>query len=127
MPTFNGMNETPVPPSKQKAFPLPYYAVIFTSTLSEQAQEFRPSYAEVALKMHQLAHEQEGFLGMDSARNELGITVSYWTTLEAIQAWKSHSDHLYAQIMGRERFYARYEVRIAKVERHYAFHPNTEE
>lgn len=121
------MEIKPTLPKDSKAFPLPYYAVIFTSTLNKEAQEVQPNYAEVAQKMHELAQKQKGFIGMDSARSELGITVSYWTTLEAIQAWKSHSDHRFAQIMGRERFYESYEVRIAKVERHYSFHQSIQE
>lgn len=114
-------------PDDAKIFPLPYYAVIFTSTLKNEALNVSPNYAEVAEKMLELAKNQVGFSGMDSARSELGITVSYWTTLEAIQAWKSHSDHRFAQIMGKERFYESYEVRIAKVERHYSFHPSIQE
>jgi heme-degrading monooxygenase HmoA len=121
------MKTTPTLPEDSKVFPLPYYVVIFTSNLSQQAQKVQPNYAEVAKKMLEIAKKEDGFLGMDSARSELGITVSYWTTLEAIQAWKSHSDHRFAQIMGKERFYESYEVRIAKVERHYSFHPSIQE
>ena len=47
--------------------------------------------------MENLAKLQDGFLGVDSARSEIGITVSYWTTLEAIKNWKQQSEHLLAQ------------------------------
>ena len=66
----------------------PYYAVIFTSILSDQQQ----GYAEMAKKMEELAQNQAGFLGMDSARDQLGITVSYWESLEAIDAWRKNSN-----------------------------------
>jgi heme-degrading monooxygenase HmoA len=71
--------------------------------------------------MDELAKQQEGYLGIESARNEIGITVSYWQSLEAIRNWKANTDHLMAQKYGREKWYANYKVRICKVERDYEF------
>ena len=65
----------------------PYYAVIFTSTQNENIE----GYSEMADKMEHLAKQQNGFLGMESARNNLGITAIYWETLEAIENWKHES------------------------------------
>jgi len=93
----------------------PYYAVIFTSKRTPQDT----GYAETAARMVALAKEQDGFLGMESARNELGITVSYWASLDAIQAWKENVAHRLAQEKGRETWYAEYTIRIAKVEKEY--------
>lgn len=98
----------------------PYYAVIFTSTQNEIAE----GYSEMANKMEHLAKQQKGFLGMDSARNEVGITVSYWETLEDIKLWKQQSEHLEAQQKGRVDWYSWYNVRICKVEREYEFLKN---
>ncbi len=95
----------------------PYYAVIFSSVRTEPD----PEYAAMAERMETLAHEQPGFLGLESARNEIGITVSYWDSLEAIRAWKQHAEHLIAQHMGRERWYSAYCVRVCRVEREYGF------
>jgi len=94
-----------------------YYAVIFTSTRSK----IEEGYAEMAEKMEQLAKQQPGFIGVESARNEIGITVSYWKSLEAIKNWKMNLDHLDAQQNGRSTWYKNYKVRIAKVEREYEF------
>ncbi|RJG41933.1 antibiotic biosynthesis monooxygenase family protein [Motilimonas pumila] len=94
----------------------PYYSVIFTSLLSPDDQ----GYGEMADRMVQLAHQQDGFLGVESARGEVGITVSYWRDLTAIKAWKANSEHLVAQKMGRERWYQSFTLRIAKVERQYS-------
>lgn len=94
-----------------------YYAVIFTSTRSK----IEEGYAEMAEKMEQLAKQQPGFIGVESARNEIGITVSYWKSLEAIKNWKMNLDHLDAQQKGRSAWYKNYKVRIAKVEREYEF------
>lgn len=95
----------------------PYYAVIFTS----ERTTIDEGYAEMAERMVALAAEQPGFLGVESARSELGITVSYWDSLAAIQNWKKNSDHLLAQALGKTKWYARYTTRICKVERAYEF------
>jgi heme-degrading monooxygenase HmoA len=95
----------------------PYYAVIFTSVRTETEE----GYDEMADLMVKLAREQEGFLGVESARNQIGITVSYWRNLEAISAWKQNVDHLVAQQKGRENWYQSYTTRICLVEREYSF------
>lgn len=95
----------------------PYYAVIFTSTRTE----LDDNYSEMAVKMEALAKQHLGFLGVESARNEIGITVSYWESLEAIANWKQNLDHLDAQFLGRQKWYENYIVRIAKVEKEYSF------
>ena len=97
--------------------PPPYYAVIFTSVRTDVAE----GYGDTATRMVELAHGQPGFLGVEAARNELGITVSYWDSLEAIRNWKQHAEHLIAQQTGRDRWYEYYKTRICKVERDYEF------
>ena len=96
---------------------LPYYAVIFTSIRTEVDQ----GYEIMAQRMVELAAEQPGFLGVESARNDIGITVSYWKDLESIRQWKEHADHQVAQALGREKWYKTYQVRICRVERVYQF------
>lgn len=95
----------------------PYYAVIFTSTRTDGDN----GYAEMAAKMDALATEQPGYLGIESAREKLGITVSYWDSLEAIANWKANADHLFAQRKGIKDWYSWYKVRICLVEREYDF------
>lgn len=95
----------------------PYYAVIFTSTRTSVDE----GYAEKATQMVELAQQQEGFLGVESARNDIGITVSYWRDLESIKNWKNNLDHIDAQLKGRSKWYENYTVRIALVEREYSF------
>ncbi len=97
--------------------PLPYYAVIFSSLRNEPD----PGYSKTAHEMEVLARLQPGYLGMESVRERLGITVSYWRDLEAIRLWKQQADHLQAQRLGRKRWYSSYRVRICKVERDYGF------
>jgi heme-degrading monooxygenase HmoA len=95
----------------------PYYAVIFTS-LKTPGDE---GYAEMAEEMESLARKQPGFLDVESAREGVGITVSYWESLEAIANWKAQLDHRQAQKQGRERWYSWYKVRVCLVEREYEF------
>jgi heme-degrading monooxygenase HmoA len=98
-----------------------YYAVIFTSTQTKNIE----GYSEMAEQMETLAKQQKGFLGIDSARNEnnnsIGITVSYWETIEAIRNWKQLSEHLAAQKQGKAGFYSWFNVKVCKVEREYEF------
>lgn len=95
----------------------PYYAVIFTSLQTTNTT----GYAETANLLEELAKKIDGYLGIESARNNLGITVSYWRDLEAIKKWKEDVVHVVAQNKGREEWYKSYKVRIAKVEREYGF------
>ena len=75
----------------------------------------------MAQQMETLAKQQKGFIGLDSARSSIGITVSYWKSLEAIAAWKQQTDHIIAQQKGIKNWYAYYNVKICKVEREYSF------
>jgi len=95
----------------------PYYAVIFTSTQGEQIE----GYSEMAEKMELIAKEQDGFIGIDSARNDVGITVSYWQDLDSIKKWKQNSEHLIAQRKGRSQWYNWYNVRICKIKKEYEY------
>ncbi len=95
----------------------PYYAVIFSSRRTEGDN----GYAEMANRMEELAKRQPGYLGIESAREEIGITVSYWDSLNAIANWKANTDHLFAQQKGIQDWYTWYKVRICSVEREYDF------
>ena len=95
----------------------PYYAVIFSSVRTTDPK----GYAEMNALMNALAVEQEGFFGMENAQSDIGITISYWSDLEAIKRWKDHLEHQNAQREGQNRWYQHYKVRIAKVERAYEF------
>lgn len=95
----------------------PYYAVIFTSVKMENNE----GYDEMAERMVELAQQQPGFLGVESARNEIGITVSYWTDLVSIKNWREHAEHTIAREKGRSDWYKAFKTRIAKVERDYEF------
>lgn len=104
-----GLARTPDPP---------YWAVIFSTRRNEQPGDH---YDQTSQKMMLLAAQQNGFLGVETADGDIGITVSYWTDEEAIAAWRRDADHAFAQYEGRTRWYDAYELRVARVERSHSF------
>lgn len=95
----------------------PYTAVIFSSLRTDGDH----GYAVMGARMQELAREQPGYLGYESAREDsgFGITVSYWVDDDAARAWKQVHEHTVAQQRGRDAWYADYQVRVARVERAY--------
>ena len=92
--------------------PPPYYAVIFTSFRTEADA----GYAEAAARTLDIARQQPGFLGYEAARSGMGISVSYWDSLEAIRAWKNHPEHQKVQRLAAQ-WYGASKIRVCKVER----------
>ena len=106
-------------PSRFAKLPAPpYYSVVFSSARNAQDEA---GYAQAAERMLVLAAQQPGYLGVESARGTdgFGITVSYWDSEAAIQAWKQQAEHAAPRAHGREHWYDHFELRIAKVERAY--------
>ncbi|MFF2878008.1 antibiotic biosynthesis monooxygenase family protein [Gottfriedia sp. NPDC057991] len=92
----------------------PYYAVIFCSKRTDGDN----GYSKMSEKMVELASSQQGFLGVESARDqEMGITVSYWDSLDAIKTWKEHAAHKVAQERGKKDWYESFALRVCKIER----------
>ncbi|QJW47658.1 antibiotic biosynthesis monooxygenase [bacterium BFN5] len=92
----------------------PYYAVIFTSVRTDGDN----GYEKMSDEMVKIGFNQPGFLGAESVRDEkgIGITVSYWASLEAIANWKNHPCHIEAQRLGQELWYNSFTTRVCKVE-----------
>ncbi len=95
----------------------PYYAVIFTSIQKEKVE----GYASMSDRMIELAAQQPGFLGIENAREEIGITISYWDSMYSIKLWKENAEHRIAQERGKLQWYEHYTVRICLVQREYSF------
>lgn len=96
----------------------PYTVVIFTSLRTDGDN----GYGAMSKRMVELAGQQPGYLGVESAREDLGITVSYWVDDAAAAAWKQVAEHLIAQERGRAAWYVDYQVRVATVTRSYGPH-----
>jgi len=106
--SFSKIAKTPEPP---------YYSVTFTSLKRKSC----PGYEDTAVEMETLAKSMPGYLGFESCSSDVGISISYWKTLEDVKRWKYHPLHVAAQKTGKEIWYHEYKVRIAKVERDYGF------
>jgi heme-degrading monooxygenase HmoA len=104
----------------------PYYAVIFTSLRTSSGSssgssdtDHHDEYSQTAKRMVELAKQQPGYLGVESARDGVGITVSYWKDTASIRKWKQHAEHLEAQEKGKNKWYTVFKTRVALVERDY--------
>ena len=100
----------------------PYYAVIFTS---QRTTDDESGYAQMADRMDLLARQQPGFLGVESWRdsNGSGVTISYWTDLASIRAWRDNLEHRSAQEKGKKTWYESFQLRICRVEQSHSFPP----
>ena len=109
MPPDQRLASTPEPP---------YWVVIFTSRRSGEDEE---GYARMAAAMEELARRQPGYLGIESTRDAegVGVTLSYWSSEQAIHDWKRVVAHAEAQRLGHSRWYADFVLRVARVERAY--------
>jgi heme-degrading monooxygenase HmoA len=95
------------------------FVVIFRA----KARALDAEYSAMAAQMRELALTQFGCLDFTAVtEGEQEIALSYWPDEASIRAWKQHTDHLAAQTLGRERWYASYSVEIAEVTRRYS-HP----
>ncbi len=95
-------------------------AVIFMSIRNDADAD---GYGEAVAAMDALAATQPGYRGVDSAREAggMGITVSYWADDAAAIAWRDHPEHAAIRERGRARWYDRYSVSVARVERTYGW------
>ena len=93
-------------------------AVIFTAW---RTGEDEGGYMEAAGEMEELAARQSGYLGVDSARGDVGkgITVSYWQDDASAKAWRDNAQHAVIRAQGRTKWYSRYTLHVARVERGY--------
>jgi heme-degrading monooxygenase HmoA len=99
--------ETPEPP---------YYAVIAPAVLSDDVT----GYPELGARLVELAKDIDGFLGIETCyQRGFAIAISYWRSLEAIDRWRQHGQHLRAKDLGKTKWFDQYVTRIAKVERAY--------
>ena len=91
----------------------PYYAVIFTTVKSEDQE----GYQEMNARMFELAQQQKGYLGIESAKGEIGLSVTYWETMEDVVNWRNHAEHKLAQEKGYSNWYQAFATRVCRVER----------
>ena len=92
------------------------FVVIFRARVRHVDDE----YAIVAERMRELALEQFGCIEFHSVtEGQHEVALSYWPDEASIRAWRAHSEHVLAQQLGRERWYASYVVQVAEITREY--------
>ena len=96
---------------------------MFVVVFRARVRQFDAEYSAMAARMRELALSQFGCLSFNATtESDQEIAVSYWPDEASIRAWKQQAEHLEAQQLGRNRWYASYEVDIAEVKRSYR-HP----
>ena len=95
-----------------------YYAVIFTSKLSNDTE----GYHEMNEELLKIINTQKGFISIENSSNgQTGITISYWEDVQAILAWRENEWHKKAIAKGKSTWYESYTLRICTVVREYSF------
>ncbi len=105
-------------PTRNQHYPAGSVAVIFASRLTGADAD---GYARAAAAMEALAAVQPGYLGLDSARDGLGLTISYWVDEASARAWHRHPEHAEIREAGRGRWYKDFTVHVADVTRSYGW------
>lgn len=104
---FVSIAQTPEPP---------YYSVTTTATLVDDTSE----YVATAMAIVGDADEIDGFFGVEATiQGNLGIAISYWSSLEAINEWRHSAAHLAAKERGKNEWFTSYLTRVARVEHAY--------
>jgi heme-degrading monooxygenase HmoA len=87
-----------------------------------KTRQLDPDYAVIAAHMRELALGQFGCLAFQAVtEGQDEIALSYWPDEDSVCAWKSHTEHVLAQQLGRERWYESYVVQVAHITREYRF------
>lgn len=76
----------------------------------ENAEE----YYALADEMGEIARAMPGFISWKGYFAEDGerVSVHEWESAEALEAWRTHPEHLRIQELGRERFYDEYTLYV---------------
>jgi heme-degrading monooxygenase HmoA len=97
--------------------------MVVTIFRSRLRPEHADEYAGWAKRMHDLAMDMPGFVGIKTFTADDGERVSIveFESEEAHSAWRNHLAHREAQRLGRERFYSEFRIQVCAVERAYDF------
>jgi len=90
--------------------------VSFRSRLRSDAG---PGYSAKADEMLALARSMPGFVQFRAYEADDGerLALIWWQDETSLRAWRDHPDHREAQRLGREQWYASYELEVTTVER----------
>ncbi|HEV7319610.1 MAG TPA: antibiotic biosynthesis monooxygenase [Ensifer sp.] len=102
-------------------------AVIF-EVLPAEGQ--RDAYLGIAADLRPLLDDIDGFLSIERFQSLTNpgkvLSLSFWRDEEAVKAWRTSTEHRYAQDAGRHGVFADYRLRIASVIRDYGMNERHE-
>ena len=78
--------------------------------------------------MHDIVTTMPGFISAKTFTAEDGevLALAEFESLDALQAWKEHPEHIVAQQRGREEFFAEYRAQVCSSIREATFRAPTE-
>jgi heme-degrading monooxygenase HmoA len=92
------------------------FVVIFRA----QIRSLDEQYFAAAARMRDLALAEFGCIEFHAvAEGQDEVALSYWPNEESIKAWRAHPEHVEAQRLGKEKWYASYSVEVARISRKY--------
>jgi heme-degrading monooxygenase HmoA len=92
------------------------YAVIFKARINKLDSQ----YQATAKRLRELATREFACRDFFSVtENDFEISISYWDSLDDIQAWRDNQEHFMAQAMGASRWYRSVEVDVVELIRNY--------
>lgn len=90
---------------------------ILTVFRSRLRPESEAEYHEAAGRILELARTMPGFLDFKSFEADDGerVSVITFSSRAAQRAWRDHPEHRAAQQLGRDRFYASYDISVCEL------------
>lgn len=95
--------------------------IVFRSKLREGVD---PSPLEpIGLRMYELASAMPGFISYKDFAAADGESVSLveFESVETLEAWRRHPEHVEAQRLGRDHYFAEYQIQVCTPVRSYGF------
>ncbi len=85
-------------------------AIFRARVRQENAQE----YYTLADEMGEIARKMPGFISWKGYFADDGerVSVHEWESADALEAWRTHPEHLRVQALGREKFYDEYTLYV---------------
>ena len=79
----------------------------------------------VGIRMYELASAMPGFISYKDfvAGDGESVSIVEFESLETLEAWRRHPEHVQAQRLGQQQYFAEYRIQVCSPVRAYAFPP----
>ena len=92
------------------------YVVIFKAQIKQLDQH----YFDTAHQLREKALTEYNCQKFEAlSENGAEIALSYWNSLEDIQAWHKDAEHQAAQRIGKQQWYKKFSVEICQIQKSY--------